>query len=100
MLCFVSPAGRLAAAALLIAQGFLAKRDPAHKWRSYFLEREMFRLVASRRPPPIGNRKVPNGMPICGGEVSINSDISQLADQILRNSHELSVILSGRRKRL
>jgi hypothetical protein len=40
--------------------------------------------------------RIPGGMPMPHGEMSVNYDVSRLADQILRDSNELSVVLAPR----
>jgi hypothetical protein len=44
----------------------------------------------------MARHRMPSGMPMPGGEMSVNYDVSRLADQILRNSDELSVVLAPR----
>jgi hypothetical protein len=39
---------------------------------------------------------MPDGTPMPGQEMSVNYDVSRLADRILRNSEELSVVLAPR----
>jgi hypothetical protein len=40
--------------------------------------------------------RMPAGMPMAGGEMSVDYDVSRLADQLLRSSGELSVVLVPR----
>lgn len=40
--------------------------------------------------------RMPDGMPMAGGEMSVDYDVSRLADHLLRNSGELSVVLVPR----
>jgi tyrosinase len=44
----------------------------------------------------MARHRMPNGTTIPGGEMSVNYEVSRLADQILRNSEELSVVLVPR----
>jgi len=44
----------------------------------------------------MARHKMPDGMPMPGGVMSVDYDVSRLADQILRNSEELLVVLAPR----
>ena len=44
----------------------------------------------------MARHRMPDGTPMPGGEMSVNYDVSRLADDILRNSDELSVVLAPR----
>jgi len=44
----------------------------------------------------MARHRMPDGTPMPGQEMSVNYDVSRLADQILRNSEELSVVLTPR----
>jgi hypothetical protein len=77
---------------------------PPSFYYAIYLNPQAGQKIDEHTPGFVGNlslfsmarHRMPSGVPMPGGEMSVNYDVSRLADRILRNSDELSVVLVPR----
>src|SRR6516165_2046192 len=84
-------------------QDIRTEKPPSYYYAIY-LNPQAGQKIDEHTPGFVGNlslfsmarHRMPSGVPTPGGEMSVNYDVSRLADQILRNTDELSVVLVPR----
>jgi tyrosinase len=99
----VALAGQPDRKVFLRLQDIRTEKPPSFYYAIY-LNPQAGQKIDEHTPGFVGNlslfsmarHRMPSGVPMPGGEMSVNYDVSRLADRILRNSDELSVVLVPR----